>query len=479
MATKPVGSDVWSTPEFITPMDVDSSNHAISGDSTGNLVLVWYETTDEYSLRATVKPSGEDWSEPIVIGEGDSYSIGDIGLVTDSAGNSTVVWAAYTGGVDVLQTAELSSDGVWSDTETLGDGRRFNNARVVIATDGTITLVYKRTDGANDRIESMTRTFGGSWSAPTVLSEAGADSSNPGITIDAYNNVTVSWQRNTETVPHLQATTKSALGEWGEVENVCTTFEGISDPELISDPAGNLTAMWVGYRDGSQWHVGTSTKPLGGTWSTPTAFTPSDVDAGTFRLASSASGEILAMWISNVEGLKEIKYSTKNPDEDWSSAETIGSTREQIDFFRLARTANGAATVMWTQYQNLGDDKKVMLANFDMSYTIDFDSNGGLGTAPNAQVYSTNEPGVTLPNASGLINAGYRFTGWNTSADGNGDSFSAGTSFAPFSDMTLYAQWEVGSDLAETGSDVSSPLGIAVFVFAVGVALVIVRRVRQ
>lgn len=45
---------------------------------------------------------------------------------------------------------------------------------------------------------------------------------------------------------------------------------------------------------------------------------------------------------------------------------------------------------------------------------------------------------VTLPSAT---RDGYRFTGWNTNSLGTGTRYSAGSSFTPTADTTLYAQW--------------------------------------
>ena len=73
------------------------------------------------------------------------------------------------------------------------------------------------------------------------------------------------------------------------------------------------------------------------------------------------------------------------------------------------------------------------------SYTISWDANGGTGSM-NAFVVeagkSTNVP------SNPFVRAGYDFTGWNTSPDGNGVPYTAGSTITPTGNMTLYAQWK-------------------------------------
>ena len=84
-------------------------------------------------------------------------------------------------------------------------------------------------------------------------------------------------------------------------------------------------------------------------------------------------------------------------------------------------TANAAATLYAQWY-----------------YPVTYDANGGTG-APSAQekkvdvdiVLSSTEP----------TRDDYRFTGWNTAADGSGDSYAPGATYTTNAALNLYAQW--------------------------------------
>ena len=82
-----------------------------------------------------------------------------------------------------------------------------------------------------------------------------------------------------------------------------------------------------------------------------------------------------------------------------------------------------------------------LYARWIINYTVTFSVNSGSGTAPAAQTV-TSGSNITLPYDSGFYrDGGYTFGGWNTSAAGTGTNYSAGSSYTPTSNVTLYARW--------------------------------------
>ena len=75
------------------------------------------------------------------------------------------------------------------------------------------------------------------------------------------------------------------------------------------------------------------------------------------------------------------------------------------------------------------------------TFTLDYDANGGEGTmTDSASPYVNNSQATVLDNE--FTRSNYRFTGWNTKADGTGDSYKAGDVIKMTANMTLYAQWK-------------------------------------
>ena len=74
-------------------------------------------------------------------------------------------------------------------------------------------------------------------------------------------------------------------------------------------------------------------------------------------------------------------------------------------------------------------------------YTITFDANGGEGSMEPQRF----EVGVdTALNTNAFTRTDYKFTGWNTAADGSGATYAdEGAILELAGDMTLYAQWQI------------------------------------
>lgn len=109
------------------------------------------------------------------------------------------------------------------------------------------------------------------------------------------------------------------------------------------------------------------------------------------------------------------------------------------------------------------DAGSATLAGGVSSFTVTFDANSGTGTTA-AQTASTS----TALTANGFSRSGYSFTGWNTAANGSGNSYANGASYAFTSSTTLYAQWT--ATLANTG--ISSSAGISLLAGGLSLALV-------
>ncbi len=70
---------------------------------------------------------------------------------------------------------------------------------------------------------------------------------------------------------------------------------------------------------------------------------------------------------------------------------------------------------------------------------LSFEANGGTGSK--ASYFVTTSNSTTVPNSTGFTNEGYEFNGWNTAANGNGNSYAVGSSITLSASTTLYAQW--------------------------------------
>lgn len=164
---------------------------------------------------------------------------------------------------------------------------------------------------------------------------------------------------------------------------------------------------------------------------------PYEAGAGVSISASAAPGYQFVNWTSSAGGTFE------------------GVTNKETIFFTPA--ANTTVT-----------------ANFELIpdiYTLTYDGNDNTGgTAPvDSTPYEAGDTVTVLGNTGSLAKTGYTFSGWNTQADGLGESYAPGATFdMPDNDITLYAKWTEVCDFKKdklvdcgiTGEGLSSASGL-------------------
>ena len=124
--------------------------------------------------------------------------------------------------------------------------------------------------------------------------------------------------------------------------------------------------------------------------------------------------------------------------------------------------------------------------------TVSFNANGGTGTMTNQSGSAT-----SALNVNSYSKSGFAFSGWNTSADGSGTTYTDGADFPFDSAATLYAVWtaEPAANTSSTTSTTASsedparlvltgslvgPLGLAgSLVLFLGMTMVAARRMKR
>ena len=87
------------------------------------------------------------------------------------------------------------------------------------------------------------------------------------------------------------------------------------------------------------------------------------------------------------------------------------------------------------------------------TYTVTYHGNGNTGGSvpTDSNRYEQGDTVTVAENNGGLVRFGYAFADWNTAADGTGQSYAAGSTFAMGDgDVTLWAQWTLIIDLPIT-----------------------------
>ena len=134
----------------------------------------------------------------------------------------------------------------------------------------------------------------------------------------------------------------------------------------------------------------------------------------------------------------------------WYFTEYIGIVYEQ----RTASEVKGIAPTLFLNKDidisagnGTSDNPYQLKIENNQQYTITYNANGGNG-APSNQIKKHGE-NITLSSVK-PTKIGYTFTGWNTSSNGSGTSYSSGGTYSNNSNVTLYAQWQSVSSYTVT-----------------------------
>ena len=176
--------------------------------------------------------------------------------------------------------------------------------------------------------------------------------------------------------------------------------------------------------------VGYSTSHTG--WSGDTALYKVTLWVEPIESLSGYNSPYFGYWIElKVSGRSAVRYKDNSPNT-WTESIT------NSDGYWSAVPKNTACHFD-TNCPNWSKDFSISYTDVT-TYTVSYNANGGTG-APNSQTkYRLKNLTLALTTPS---RTNYRFTGWNTKADGSGTPYSAGGTYDKDANLTLYARWEL------------------------------------
>ena len=111
------------------------------------------------------------------------------------------------------------------------------------------------------------------------------------------------------------------------------------------------------------------------------------------------------------------------PDTNVSPKSGTSLTKDGDKAFKEWNTAPDGSGTSYTASFKMGSENLYLYAIYEQGYTVTYEVNGGVGTAPADTKLYLNGATVSLKSGSSLKNAnGDEFAGWNTRADGSGET---------------------------------------------------------
>jgi PKD repeat protein len=290
--------------------DSDVRGPQVAVDPQGNAVAVWSADNQDaatHVLRASARPAGGAWSDPVVISNTDNaVNARDHDVAIDAQGNATAIWSELTNDGFVVRSANRPSGGVWSDPVELSEGALSSQPRLAVDPQGTVTAVWLGTTPDDDGppgvvtvVRSNRRPAGGAWGSTVALSSVGgaisADGGPPQVAVDAQGTATAVWGSFSSGGGYVVQTARRVAGStWGPAGDLGAG----QSPQVAVDPQGNATAVWEVSPNQPSSVVLSSSRTGAGPWSSPAPMAAGNaVDkVGYPWVAADPQGNVTAIW---------------------------------------------------------------------------------------------------------------------------------------------------------------------------------------
>jgi hypothetical protein len=346
----------WSRPMNVSGvMSIDEESPLVNVDSAGNATAVWRRYRGgKLIYESAVRRAGGPWSTPSLFFGGleDAYGLQ---IAVDPLGNETAIWGRRVGRSWVVQSATRSFGGSWSAPVTLSAAGAFD-ALVAAGPEGNVTAVWllEREEGWRSVVQSATRSAGGSWSAPVTLSPPRKAARSPQVALDPQGGATAVWEE--EFSGATQSATRLPGGNWSAPVTLSVAGVRTGWPQVAVDSQGNATAVWAGAvfsgRRIQSHRIQTATRPAGGSWSAPVSISkPGHRHVQDPQIAVSPQGEATAIWQRSNGSYLVIQGATRPAGGGWSRPVNITTGHGRGgQHLQLVVDSWGNATAIWEGY---------------------------------------------------------------------------------------------------------------------------------
>jgi hypothetical protein len=263
--------------------------------------------------------------------------------------------------------------------------RDASNPTVAMDAAGNTVAAWERESmsGPGRIVQLSTRSAGGSFSAPTTLSEA---ATKPVAAMTPAGTAVVAWWHfaNPPGVSVLEIETRAPGGSFSAPIEVTALPKSVipQDLELAVNASGDLALAWTSRDpesavDPSAAFVEASVRPAGGAFSEPAVVSPQAVAAGERAtlagVAIDAAGEAIVAWDHEAAEHEIVEAASRPPGGSFSAGQEVNpplAAGEDAVSPDLAVDAAGDLTVVW------------VLATASTDVVEASDLSGGLFSAP-------------------------------------------------------------------------------------------------
>jgi hypothetical protein len=356
MSLHPKSSEAatWSTPVAISPAMASSTPNAFASDPNGNQVWATVATvTGGVAVQVSQRPAGGSWTalaniSPVVA------SASNVDVAVGANGGAAAAWST-SAGVSVA----LRLQGVWQSSTSFALTGSISGVHVKVDASGNGVVVWTRITSTAAVIEAVTFTSS-SFSTVAQLSPSTHPSFQPQVAINDAGTAVVVWQAagllDGSNPYQVESVTRPAGGAWSAVTTASPSIPQTWTPQVAVDAAGNATVVWEQGATINQYLIYSATRPAGGAWSSPVKIESATwYYAARNAVATDPAGNVTAAWLGeDSSGANSIRVATRPAGGSWQAAITVGPCLTSTSLCstpRIAASADSSITIVgWGAY---------------------------------------------------------------------------------------------------------------------------------
>ncbi len=307
----------WSTSQRLTWNSGNSRLPAIAAGSSANLHVVWCDDTpgnyEIYYKKST--DGGATWStsQKLTGTSGASYCPV---IAVDSSGNLQVVWYDSTpGNNEIYYKKSMDAGATWSPSQRLtwNSGASWHPVIALDSSGNPHVVWYDDTPGNLDIYYKKSTDGGTTWPTSQRLTWTSGASYSPAIAIDSSDNLHVVWDDYTPGYPEIYYKKGANEGaSWAPSQRLTWTSGSSHAPAIAVEFPGNLHLVWYDDTPGNPEIYYKKSTDGGATWTTGQRLTLTSGSSESPSISVDSSGNIHVVWMDKTPGNMEIYYMKGN-----------------------------------------------------------------------------------------------------------------------------------------------------------------------
>jgi hypothetical protein len=247
--TRPAGSNTYGAVEELSASGQNAEFPQVAVAPDGATTVVWSSFDGSRDIiQARTRPAGTSTYGPAEDLSAADQDVSSPQVAVAADGATTVVWSRYDGSRYIAQTrTRAAGTSTYGATEDLSaTGEDVLNPQVAVAADGATTVVWSRYDGSHYIIQARTRPAGTStYETVENLSAAGQGAASPGVAVAADGTTTVVWSRSNGNHDVIQTRTRPAgSNTFAAAQDLSAAGQDSVSPEVAVAPNGMTAVVW-------------------------------------------------------------------------------------------------------------------------------------------------------------------------------------------------------------------------------------------